>query len=53
MHLISTNCLKDPTLPEPTYDAAILSENMNSQVVGSSGTSSAEQYLPLSLLLLQ
>lgn len=38
MHLISTNCLKDPTLLEPTYDAAILSENMNSQVVGSSRT---------------
>lgn len=38
MHLISTNCLKDPTLLEPTYDAAILSENMNSQVLGDSGT---------------
>lgn len=38
MHLINSNCLKDHTLMESTYDAALLSENMNSQVGGSSGT---------------
>lgn len=50
MHLVSNNCLKDPTLLEPTYDAAILSENMNSQIVGSQGSGSTEHYFSLLLL---